>query len=124
MEFSRPQSPSITLADVDGLVVGIKKLADGSAVTRKMPDGKNVTRTPILCSVLVLEDGGARPETTLVFPASLQRPIEQAAGSYVIGRISKGSHPTNDAWTLWDLEDLDDAEYDEAAQAFAELQIA
>ena len=86
-----------------------------------MPDGRVVSRKPILAQVLVFDGERATSETTLVFPEALQRTIEQAP-EFAIGTLRKNPHPKRSDWSLWELEKVEDADAKaQAKAAFAEL---
>ncbi len=108
MKFTDPNELTVQLSDLDGAVVAIKKIADGATVTRTMDDGRNVTRTPILCRILAHDGEKATAESTLVFPESLIRTIEQAE-EYAIGRLAKNDHPTKADYKIWELSTIDAA---------------
>lgn len=120
--FVRPNELTITLAELDGLPVAFRWLADGNVVRRTMSDGTTVEQTPILVDVLVYEKGAARKETTLIFPDSIKDTVNQAGrGSFVFGKVSKDVHPKNDEWTLWALHTLSDKEEVKVLAAFGSL---
>ncbi len=116
--FNDPNALTVRLDDLEGAIVAIKKLAAGASVTRTMPDGRVVTRNPLLAEVLVFDGENASRETTLVFPESLQRTIEQTP-DYVVGILSLDPHPKTDGHTLWQIHPVtDEAKRTAAVSAF------
>lgn len=120
--FSDPNELTTRLDELDGAVVAMRKLADGGNVTREMPDGRSVTRQPLLAQVLVFDGGRAVAETTLVFPDSLKKTIEQADG-FVVGTLVKAPHPKRSDWSLWQLETLEEPVRSQAIEAFTSIAI-
>ena len=119
--FSDPNTTTVRLDEDDGAIVAMRTIAEGSIVRREMPDGRVVSRKPILAQVLVFDGERATSETTLVFPEALQRTIEQAP-EFAIGTLRKNPHPKRSDWSLWELEKVEDADAKaQAKAAFAEL---
>lgn len=121
--FSDPNSTTIRLDEIDGAIVAMRKLADGSTVKREMPDGRTVARKPILAQVLVFDGTKATSETTLVFPEALQRTIEQAP-DFAVGTLRKIPHPKRADWSLWELAKLEDEDVKaQAIDAFTSIAL-
>ncbi len=118
--FSDPNTTTVRLDELDGAIVAMRKLADGSTVRREMADGRVVARKPILAQVLVFDGEQAVSETTLVFPEALQRTIEQAP-QFAIGTLRKNPHPKRSDWTLWELEKLEEDAKAQAEAAFTAI---
>ncbi len=120
--FSDPNELSVRIDELDGAIVAMRKLADGGKITREMPDGRSVTRQPLLAQVLVFDGERAVAETTLVFPDSLKQAIEQAPG-FVVGTLHKGEHPRRSDWSLWTIESLEEPVRSQAIEAFTSIAL-
>ena len=113
--FQDPNELTARLDDFNGKVVALRKLADGSEVTREI-EGQSVTRTPILVQAVVVSGNTATSHTTLIFPDALIKTVSDANG-FVLGKLVKQEHPKNPEWTLWVLETISGATRDKAVSA-------